>query len=177
MHKLLVGITITACTLTLGCQAGFRRDNFASFGTTAEPTGAISLAKALAQADKLADRSVWVRADIAEVSQADNRWITLVDGPHHLRVRLALAKPGKDRIAIPQNASGRLAYIHGVLQRRLVPQELARHYAQAEGKTKEEVERIVGAQPMFAMLATTVWIASSDGLQLLDELGDDPLGR
>ncbi len=167
MRKLLNAILIALIPLAVGCQSNPKLDGYASFGAPETPARVISLAKAVDRMDELGG-PVWVQAQIKEVCQNRGCWMSLDDGAHNVRVRFTASAKCTDGFLLPRNAGGHYAYVHGVLKRQQMPQELARHYAEDQGKSKEEVETIVGSQAVVTMLATSVVI--SQGATL-----DEPL--
>ena len=53
---------------------------------------------------------------------------------------------------------------HGMLRHDTISEVLARHFAEDEGKSPAEIQRIVGPQPVISMIATGVKISDSAAL-------------
>jgi len=86
------------------------------------------------------------------------------DGKHHIRVRFTESESCTDGFRVPRNAAGYDVYAKGILKSMTISQDHARHYAEDEGKSKEEIEKIVGDQQTVEIFAAGVLI--SDGEKL-----------
>ncbi len=162
LKRFLAVVALSA--LTWGCQSTQRMDTYATYGAPTEPEGSVSLASAVAHADKGDESPLWVSAKISEVCQNRGCWMMLADERHEVRVRFTASEQCTEGFLVPRNAAGRMAYARGVVKPGLIPQDLARHYAEEAGKPKEEVEKIVGPQQAYTMVATSVWIADGKSL-------------
>jgi hypothetical protein len=62
---------------------------------------------------------------------------------------------------VPKDMSGRTVIVEGVISEKVLSQDLARHYAEDAGKSQEEIEKIVGDQKEYTMIAETVLVPQS----------------
>lgn len=164
MKRHLIAITIPLALAALGCQKP-NVDNYASFGAKFETTDAVPLRDAVARIDTHEGKPVCVKADIAEVCKKMGCWMMLADGNDRVRVRFTASEQCTDGFLLPRNCDGHTAYAKGSLHRESIPEDVARHYAEDQGKSEEEIARIVGPQPSVTMLATGVMISDAATLE------------
>lgn len=111
----------------------------------------LTLAEALQPANL--NKPVRIEAKIAEVCQMKGCWMVLVDGEHTLRVTF------KDYgFFVPKDSAGKMVIVEGQVSETTISEAQARHYAEDAGKSKEEIEKIVGDQKGFTMVAESVLI-------------------
>ncbi|MCS6803675.1 MAG: DUF4920 domain-containing protein [Acidobacteriota bacterium] len=111
----------------------------------------LTLAEALQPANL--NKPIRIEAKIAEVCQMKGCWMVLVDGEHTVRVTF------KDYgFFVPKNSAGRMVIVEGQVSETTISEAQARHYAEDAGKSKEEIEKIVGDQKGFTMVASSVMI-------------------
>lgn len=154
------------CSLlaALGCQSQQRMSGYALYGAPIETDGAVSLARAIENASLYAEKPVTVQADIDAVCPKMGCWMTMTDGSEHVRVRFTASPNCADGFFVPRNAAGHRAYARGTLEIGSISEELARHYAEDQGKPAEEITEITGPQPQVSMLATGVMISDAKSL-------------
>ncbi len=163
--RILRNVTLAALALTVvGCQQGQKLPGYASFGAPISTAKAVSLADAVAVVDADGEATVCVKAQIETVCKKRGCWMMLADGTNHVRVRFTASEKCTDGFLMPRNADGHTAYVEGTVERTSMPEELARHYAEDQGKPKAEIEKIVGPQPAVVMIATGVMISDGDKL-------------
>ena len=150
--------------LALGCQQDMKLSGYASFGAPVRAKHVVSLAQAVDHVDAYAGKEVCVKATIGDVCAGRGCWLTLTDGQREVRVRFTASERCTDGFLVPRNAAGHTAYARGVLKRDTIPEDLARHYAEDQGKSKEEIARIAGPQPVVTMLASGVLISDASTL-------------
>jgi hypothetical protein len=82
---------------------------------------------------------------ISEVCQKKGCWMTMnIDGGKSMQIRF------KDYgFFVPKDASGKTAFIEGVAFNDTIPVAELKHYAEDEGKSKEEIEKI--AEPEISV--------------------------
>ena len=151
--------------VSVGCQANPKSSGYARYGAAVDTGAAVSLAEAVARIDQYAGKSVCVKAKIDDVCKGRGCWMLLADGGHRVRVRFGTTEPCTGAFLVPRNSAGREAYAYGVLKKDAIPEDLARHYAEDEGKSKDEIAKIVGPQPAVTMIASGVMISDSASLE------------
>lgn len=159
------GMSILAC-MAAGCQQPGPRAGYAAFGAPIPAKRALSLEQAVARAETLADTPVVIKARIGDVCKKRGCWMTLTDADRaqQVRVRFTASDQCTDGFFVPRNASGHDAYVHGILKADRISEELARHYAEDEGRSPDDIKRIVGPQPVVTMVATGVMISDASTL-------------
>lgn len=157
--------TLTCLALTpCGCQQDLHYKGYAKFGAPVRAHSAIPLADAVENVDDYAGKSVCVKATVGEVCARMGCWMMLTDGPHNVRARFTASEQCADGFFVPRNATGHQVVAYGLLKRDTIPEDLARHYAEDEGKSPQEIAAIVGPQPAVTMLASGVMISDAESL-------------
>ncbi len=164
MRGLLIGTLVSFTLLILGCQQNGKLVGYQSFGAPIQTASAVSLADAVARVDDHSGDPVCIVAKIGDVCRNRGCWMLLTDGTHKVRVRFTASAQCTDGFLVPRNAAGHEVYARGVLKRDTIPEDLARHYAEEQGKATDEIERIVGPQPAISMVATGVMISDATTL-------------
>lgn len=78
-------------------------------------------------------------------------WMTIQDGDHTVRVTF------KDYgFFVPLEFTNREVVIEGILEMKEMPEEMAKHLAKDEGKSKEEIAKISGNKMELSFVATSV---------------------
>ena len=128
---------------------------YQTFGAPARLEGKLlSLLEAIQSSNR--GESIRVQAQVSSVCQVKGCWIVLTDGERTVRVTF------KDYgFFVPKDISGRTVIVEGVISEKILSQELARHYAEDAGKSQEEIEKIVGDQKEYTMIAETVLVPQS----------------
>lgn len=97
-----------------------------------------------------------VQADIEKVCKKKGCWFTLTaeDVDHPVRVKM------KDYgFFVPRNVDGGAAVVEGTIEKRVVPQKEAQHYADDEAAgTGKEPEKVEGDQVQWEMMITAAQI-------------------
>jgi hypothetical protein len=109
----------------------------------------VALAAALENADATAGKSIKVAAKLDKVCKKKGCWFTLAGEGIETTVRVRMKDYG---FFVPRNADGAEAIAEGVLEKKVIPQAEAQHYADESG-TKEKVE---GDQTEYHFIATAV---------------------
>ena len=164
MRRLAVLAVVSVAAGLTGCAQTAKVGGFATFGAPVDSASAISLIEAVALAEEGRAEPVKVKATIGKVCQRRGCWMMLTDGTHDVRVRFTASEKCTEGFFVPRNAGGRESYVQGTIKLEEMTEELARHYAEDQGKSKKEIEQIVGPQPEVRLIATGVMI--SDGATL-----------
>lgn len=165
MKRHMIVITIPLTLAAMGCQKpNSKPGDYASFGAKFETTDAVPLRDAIARVDAPEDKPVCVKATIAEVCKKMGCWMMLADGEHRVRVHFTESEQCTDGFLLPRNSDGHEAYAMGTIQKETLSEADARHYAEDEGKSKEEIARIVGPRESYTMVATGVMISDPSTL-------------
>ncbi len=109
----------------------------------------LTLATALKQ--QMFAKTITIVGKVNEVCSVKGCWMILNDGGTKVRVTF------KDyAFFMPRNLVGKNIVATGVLSVETVSQADARHYAEDAGKSKNEIEKIIGDQKEFTFEATGV---------------------
>jgi Domain of unknown function (DUF4920) len=132
-------------------------DATGAFGAAITADGAVAatdLVKQLGKADSL---HVKVKGEIISCCQAKGCWMTMpLAGKEEMMVKF------KDYgFFVPRGAAGKEAIVDGWAYRELVTVDELRHYAEDEGKSKEEIEKITKPEERITFMADGVIIAPS----------------
>ncbi len=117
----------------------------------------ITLAAALEQAAET-DGPVKVEADVQKACKKKGCWFTLTGEGIDQPVRVRMKDYG---FFVPRNSAGAKAVVEGIIEKRVVPEEEAQHYADDEvAGTDEEPEKIEGDQEGWEMTITAAQITA-----------------
>ncbi len=123
--------------LLLVCAACARLDTSEDdlFGAADMPQEALPVEAVLAEPERYLDQPVTVTGTVHEVCQKAGCWLVLraLDTAAGLRVHVARHEDGSYAYTVPQEISGRLATVHGLLQ--VADQGAEEHY-QAESSAQ-----------------------------------------
>lgn len=100
--------------------------------------------------EKAADTPVKIDATIEKACKAKGCWFTLTAEGVSIPVRVKMKDYG---FFVPRNSDGARAVVEGVLTMREMPVDEAKHYAQDEGKTGDDITEPVKT---YEITATTV---------------------
>lgn len=157
----------TVATLSLaavGCQTSENTKGFKAYGGKAEVLRVLTLGDVAARADSLKDQRICVKGEISEVCKNRGCWMTVTDGAHTARVRFTKSESCSEGFYVPRNAGGHKVYMNGTVEVKTISEADARHYAEDNGKTLDEIEKIKGPQTEITFFADAVMI--SDGVTL-----------
>ncbi|MBK8270554.1 MAG: DUF4920 domain-containing protein [Planctomycetes bacterium] len=158
---LLAGISLFA----VGCQSSENTEGFKVYGGKAEPKQVLTLSDVVARADALKEQRICVKGDISEVCKNRGCWMTVTDGKHTARVRFTKSDACSEGFYVPRNAAGHKALMNGIVEVMTLSQAEARHYAEDNGKSVEEIEKIQGPQTEITFFADAVMISDGDKLE------------
>ncbi len=144
----------------VGCQSADR----ATYGAQFSSRSAEGVTTAIDTADGAA-KTVVVQGQITEVCQKRGCWMRLQEGEHEILVRFTASAQCADGYFVPRNAMGHRAWVKGTLEKTVLSEADARHYAEDEGKPAAEIAQIVGPQPVYSLIATGVTIEGASTLE------------
>jgi hypothetical protein len=108
----------------------------------------------ISRPEDYSDGPVLVSGKVSEVCQRKGCWMILRGEEAETRVTF------KDYgFFVPKNCSGRVAYVEGEVQREVISERLARHYA--EESSLGHPDEIQGAQEVVSFVASGVRLVSS----------------
>lgn len=168
-----VMLSLTAGLVT-GCKSGECCDNggtekkavkpeskVVSFGEpmTVPASQTVTVSQLMASPEKYVNTPVRITGTIDGVCEKKGCWATLTDGKakEPLFVKFTCPAEENGRI-VPLEAKGRPATVQGVVKIKEVSQEDARHYAEDAGKSKVEIEKIVGWQKQVTVSSPSVQV-------------------
>lgn len=139
-------------TLMLGTVA-LAQDQFGEAISEGDIIASTQVKKAIGNNDHVDLR---VTGTIEEVCQMKGCWLTMdIGGGETMRVTF------KDYgFFVPKDSNGRTAIIEGVLKKEEQSVETLRHYAEDEGKSKEEIEKITEPVEVLTFVASGVLFKS-----------------
>jgi hypothetical protein len=115
------------------------------------PASAAPVALADALKQQMFSKTITIVGKVKEVCSVKGCWMILNDGGTKVRVTF------KDYgFFMPRNLVGKKIVATGVLSVETVSQADARHYAEDAGKSKKEIEKIIGDQQEFNFESTGV---------------------
>lgn len=129
------------------------KDDGKHFGETIDDSGTMSYDEMLtkfADADSIPAK---VLGEVSSVCQAKGCWMTIAsaDGGEEMMVKF------KDYgFFVPKDIAGRKVIMEGYAFREVTPVDELRHYAEDEGKSKEEIEAITEPKEELKFLASGV---------------------
>jgi hypothetical protein len=125
-----------------------------TFGKAITHAGALPAADLLLLMDTVENLSVKLSGDITASCQGSGCWMELgLSEGNTLRVTFR-----DDSFVIPKDAAGKKAVVKGTAVKELIPVEMLRHWAEDEGKTKEEIEAITEPAWKYSFVADGVII-------------------
>ncbi len=132
-------------------------DATGSFGASISTDGAIAAAEVVKKLGKADSLHLKVKGEIISCCQAKGCWMTMpLDGTAEMMVKF------KDYgFFVPRNSAGKEAVVDGWAYREVVSVEELRHYAEDEGKSKEEIAKITKPEERITFMADGVVIAPS----------------
>lgn len=143
-----VGIALTTAP-TAQAEAPKRAKRGVFYGAGVTAGERVSLNTAMTS--KAFGRTIRITGKAIEVCQVKGCWMILQDRASKVRVTF------KDYgFFMPENIVGRRLALEGVLSLEVLSEKDARHYAEDAGKSKGEIEAIVGDQNEYSFEATGV---------------------
>ena len=145
---------IAACTPT---EKTVTRVEGKHFGETISEKGAITYDKLLTKLDKKDKiENVKVMGKVDGVCQAKGCWMNMVsNNPDKESMFVKFKDYG---FFMPKDIVGKTVIMEGVAYRETTSVEELRHYAEDEGKSKEEIEKITEPQVELKFMASGVLI-------------------
>ena len=134
------------------------KDDGKHFGETIDDAGTMTYDEMLTKFEDSDSIPAKVVGEVSGVCQAKGCWMTIAsnDGGEEMMVKF------KDYgFFVPKDIAGRKVVMEGYAFREVTPVDELRHYAEDEGKSKEEVEAITEPKEELKFLAS--------GVLLLDE--------
>jgi hypothetical protein len=153
--------TLSLGLFLTGCAAKENTEGFNTYGGKPEVSHVMSVSQLVKSAETLGEKRVCVKGDITEVCARMGCWMMVVEGDKEVRVRFTESASCANGFFVPRNAAGHKVYMNGVVKYREISEEDRRHYAQDEGASQEEIEKIVGSEKEVLFFADAVMI--SDG--------------
>lgn len=142
-------LSITLLLLIASCS-GKSDAEFTHLGAENQISAeALPLAQAISM-DKT-NELMKVTAIVTQVCQKKGCWMILKDGDKEVRVKFSPYE-----LQMPKDLAGSHVIVEGKFLKRLVPEAELKHYAEDAGKSKEEIELIVGDQDMLELEVVSV---------------------
>ncbi|HVE65156.1 MAG TPA: DUF4920 domain-containing protein [Thermoanaerobaculia bacterium] len=141
--------TVLALALTLGlsgCAATTPAPETVYGRPRALTTAPLTLAAAASEAN--VGKTLAVQAPAAEVCQNKGCWMVLTEGTRSVRVTFQ-----DYGFFVPKDIAGKTVVVEGVLSRKLLSAEEAKHYAEESGATSTSP---AGPREEWSLLATSV---------------------
>ncbi len=123
-----------------------------SFGEEITADNALSLADMIAQLDGVDSVAVKVKGKVESVCQTKGCWMNLMDDQAH-EVFVKFKDYG---FFVPKDIAGREVIMEGYAFREVTTVDELRHYAEDEGKSKEEIEAITEPVEELKFMASGV---------------------
>lgn len=126
-----------------------------NFGAVISEEGAVAVTEIPAMLKGKDSVFVKVKGEIASCCQKKGCWMTMPMADDELMVRF------KDyEFFVPKNSAGKNTVLEGWAYREEISVDELRHYAEDEGKSKEEIAKITAPETKFTFMADGVIVAS-----------------
>ena len=161
-------ITVFAfCSLIASCQTTPKDTTVEtgrpqSFGELITVDGAIPYHQMLAQMENADSLKVKVKGTVQAVCQAKGCWMNIKDSQASTETFVKFKDYG---FFMPKDCSGREVIMDGYVYRELTSVDELRHYAEDEGKSKEEIEAITEPVEEMKFMASGVLLLPTEGKQ------------
>lgn len=143
-----VALTLGATLLLSGCAAP--RAHFGEPMTVA-PSQKVTVSRVMAMPSHYEGRTLLVQGTVEEVCQAKGCWMEIGDGSGE-RLFVKFTCPVNGRL-IPMEAIGHKANVEGKLVVEEISEAEARHYAEDQGKTPDQIAQINGPQKRLRLMS------------------------
>lgn len=98
-------------------------------------------------------KTVRLKAHVIKVCKVKGCWMIIQSAKNSARVTF------KDYgFFVPKNSAGKKVILEGIMTETVITEADARHYAEDDGKSKKEIEKIKGDQKEYSFVATSVTI-------------------
>jgi hypothetical protein len=126
--------------------------SYASFGAPMRlsDSQAVTISQVLATPGKYNGKYVRLSGSVEKVCQAKGCWLTLQDSTSPQTLFVKFPDPEQGRL-IPMDAVGKPAIVEGMVKVKMIPEVEARHYAQDNHASEEEIAKIVGPQKQITI--------------------------
>ncbi|MEW6210029.1 MAG: DUF4920 domain-containing protein [Acidobacteriota bacterium] len=140
---------LTAMVLCAAATAAQKAEHFGAAFTDAKT---VSLKEILSDVGTFSGKTIKVEGEITEVCQAKGCWLVVTDGKQEMRVKF------KDYgFFVPKDASGRKVILEGIVEKKTISEDHAKHIAEESGGKQDPV-KIKGPQEIIQMTAAGVEI-------------------
>ncbi|MEZ4954573.1 MAG: DUF4920 domain-containing protein [Saprospiraceae bacterium] len=165
INKLLFLLAI--CSFTASCQSTPKdttkeTGQAQSFGELITADGAIPYHEMIANLATTDSMKVKVKGTVQAVCQAKGCWININDSQANTETFVKFKDYG---FFMPKDCSGREVIMEGYAYREVTSVDELRHYAEDEGKTKEEIEAITEPVEEMKFMASGVLLLPEEGKQ------------
>ncbi|HFA50651.1 MAG TPA: DUF4920 domain-containing protein [Bacteroidetes bacterium] len=124
-----------------------------SFGKLITPDNAIPYAEMVAKMENAESMNVKVKGTVQAVCQAKGCWMNINDAQASNETFVQFEDYG---FFMPKDISGREVILEGKVYKEETPVDQLRHFAEDEGKSKEEIEAITEPVEEMKFMATGV---------------------
>ncbi|MCB0519316.1 MAG: DUF4920 domain-containing protein [Lewinellaceae bacterium] len=124
-----------------------------SFGEAITADGAIEYAALLPKMQGVDSMAVKVKGKVTGVCQAKGCWMNITDEASGKEMFVKFKDYG---FFMPKDIAGREVIMEGYAFREITPVEELRHYAEDEGKSKEEIDAITEPKEEMKFMASGV---------------------
>ena len=164
-NKLIV--LFTFCCLMAACQSTPKdttkeTGQAQSFGELITEDEAIPYHQMVAQMQDADSMKVKVKGTVQSVCQAKGCWVNINDAQASQETFVKFKDYG---FFMPKDCSGREVVMEGYVYREVTSVDELRHYAEDEGKSKEEIEAITEPVEEMKFMASGVLLLPQEGKQ------------
>ena len=165
LHKLI--FLFTACAFFVACQSTPKdttkeTGQAQSFGELITEDGAIPYHEMVAKMASIDSMKVKVRGTVQSVCQAKGCWININDSQATTETFVKFKDYG---FFMPKDCSSREVIMDGYAYRETTSVDELRHYAEDEGKSKEEIEAITEPIEEMKFMASGVLLLPKSNKQ------------
>jgi hypothetical protein len=130
-----------------------------AFGETITADGAVTFGEMLPKMEGVDSMAVKVKGKVVNVCQVKGCWMNITDEATGNEMFVQFKDYG---FFMPKDISGREVIMDGYAYRDVTPVEELRHYAEDEGKSKEEIESITEPKEELKFMASGVLLLPED---------------
>ncbi len=128
--------------------------DYQTFGDTISDEGAVSLAQVVAKLESQDSLEVKIKATVENVCQTKGCWMNLVgDDKSGEPIFVQFKDYG---FFMPKDCAGQEVIVEGIAYRATTSVDELRHYAEDEGLSKEEIEKITEPEEEYKFMASGV---------------------
>jgi hypothetical protein len=122
-----------------------------TYGKATYQAASIKIADLMKDFSKYKGKKVVTEGEVYEVCTMEGCWLKLQDGD--AKVRVVMNNHG---FTVPKDIKGKRVKIEGVMEQKIMPAAMVRHYMKDEGRSEKEISAVKEPQKAFEFIADGV---------------------